>query len=141
MQYVSYLLGGIVGKNKIWTPEMDAKLLEMRDARWSLRAMGHKLGCSHHAVARRLERLGTPLQKSLRSHGKPTVEPVSPPAEPTFLRQRQAQVRQIKGHRRGAVLPPELEQPYTDLLKQGLSIHEALKRLGITPNQPNRGAP
>lgn len=108
-----------------WTRERDDALRAMVAAKMSVRSIGKAMGFSHVLIIRRIKALG------LRSEIGAThsVEAVRP-----------NHVAQYKAARRGFVVPEELERDYYELLKTGVPIAEACRRLGIAKQPEERGA-
>lgn len=109
-------------KGNGWTRERDEALRVMAASKMSTRAIGNALGLSHVIIVRRIKALG------LRSEEQP-----SSAARPNHI-------ADYKRARRGFHVPAHLEAEYYELLKTGVPIAEACRRLGIARQNEDRGA-
>jgi transposase-like protein len=125
-------VGSAGGKKRFWTEKHDRIVIEgIRDG-LAMSAIARKIGCAKNLVQRNAKRLGlTPANPSIRklddaenSRKRKPKLPEDPPHLASY-----------KAARRGVVIPRNLEQSYYDLLKKGVSISDALRTIGITPNK------
>lgn len=107
-----------------WTPEKDALLLKMKADKLSLREMGAELGINYSTVRYRLRYL--------------SKQPAPRTTTPEVEAPRPTHIDRYNAARRGFTVPPHLEAEYFGLLKKGVPIVEACKRLGINVNQGKR---
>lgn len=102
-----------MGADKDWD-KVDKEIRRMHAARLSTRAMARHLGLYKTQVIRRIKKLGLDEER----------------AEPK-VNQRPDHIADYKRARRGFDVPAHLENQYFELIKSGLPIAEACRRLGI----------
>lgn len=102
----------------VWTDTLDRRLIEHLRAGVPKKKIAFILGIHRVQVLRRISALGID-EDELRRDAAVNSGP------PDHL-------MKFKRARRGFHVPSHLEPAYYDLLKQGLSIDEVRKRLGIT---------
>ena len=102
-------------KSVIWTKDRDDALRIMLAAKMTTRAIGEAMGLTQSMVARRIKATG--LRTGLDSLPAERVKP--------------DHIADYKKARRGFVVPEHLEHQYYELLKTGVPIVEARRRLGI----------
>lgn len=105
-----------------WTKERDEELLRLAQS-----VRGQALG-DHFGVTANYCRLRL---RYLRGH-VPTPRSKSAPPEATPVdATAQARVRAAADHRRGFSVPPERQAEYIELLKTGIPVAEARRRLAL----------
>lgn len=109
-----------------WTAEMDQRLKQLNDQAMPMPKIAKELGVSYFAVNRRLAELEVMPALAKRQHTNVRV------AKPkVFCTGASERISEIKAAQRGFKVPREKEPEYFELLKSGLSIAEARKRLGL----------
>lgn len=104
-----------------WTPEKDDLLRDMFVRQGlSRRAIAKALGLHQWSISARVKRLGIDAQQGAKGGAMSTA--LLPPG---------AHLRDYRRARRGFDVPPDLEGAYHDLLKRGLSIEDARRKLGL----------
>ncbi|NNV22034.1 AsnC family protein [Ochrobactrum pseudogrignonense] len=100
--------------NLIWTAELDRELRSLVRKNTPTRTIANLLGVHRIQVIRRIKK----LELTADNAGEKVFE--APP-----------HIQSYKTSRRGFYVPPHQEAAYYDLLKSGVSIDEARKRLRI----------
>lgn len=109
----------------VWTNQIDEMIRSSLAAGQPTRAVASMLGCSHTAVANRAKKLGITI--STHSAARMTPEP-KPTERQSPSREAIVNAQRV---RRGFDLPKEMEPEYLELLKSGVPIAEARRRLGL----------
>lgn len=109
-------------KGQGWTSERDHALRVLLAADKSVRAIGREMGLDHALISRRIKALGLSREKC-----KAELEA----RDARVSRGREDHIARYKNARRGIVVPPHLEGDYYELLKSGVPIAEAYRRLGM----------
>lgn len=119
-----------------WNDERDAQLRELHAQGLTGRKIGERLGVSHVSVGNRIRALGMELNGTVPASIKHGTRASAKEAtqQPTPEFKGGAHVGAYKRARRGFEVPKDLETRYFDLLKSGVPIAEACRRLGITSN-------
>lgn len=111
-----------------WNEKLDARLLSLNASGLTIRQVAESMRIGASSVQRRLQQLGVKAAHAKDDHssmwGKPSRPKLKPIKNPPHI-------SAFKAKRRGFIVPDELEPEYYELLKQGLSIAEAKRRLGI----------
>jgi IS30 family transposase len=102
------------GKQTIWTKDLDDALRAMLTAGMTTRAIGEALGMTQSTVTRRIN-----ATRMRANTGQVVAAPIG------------SHLTRYKEARRGFSVPKHLELDYYELLKTGLPIVEARRRLGI----------
>lgn len=122
------------GGKIIWTTQLDQLLTSLRKNGMTTRDIAKRIGVSQGAVQGRFTALlGVKRRRKRADPSTPTEE------QPSLLEQQSRHLQNIRAKQRGFTIPAELERDYIDLLKQGLPIAEALKRLGVSRSKANTG--
>ena len=114
---------------KVWDPELDPKLLQLRDREgFTFREIAAIIGYSHGSVIRHYRLLKghtTTLNRPMHGANKrPQPEPKKP-----ARRVLGHHLKEYKRARRGAHIPAEFEDYYISLLVAGVSVEEACRRV------------
>lgn len=121
--------GGGRKKKGFWTEDIIATVRQCNRDGLSARETADLIGCSQPAVSKKLKSLGlNPPSSGMRSDEVKVSKIIKDPPH----------VQAYKAARRGAVIPPDREVEYYELLKKGVSIAEAKARIGITPTQEGK---
>lgn len=104
----------------LWTKERDAELVELHLSGMHGKEIAESMGIHRMAVSRRL--------RVLRKDGLLTPPPSQAPAP----RAVPEHIRRLRRAQRGFDVPPHLEAEYIALLKGGMSIADACRRLKIS---------
>ncbi|CCF19102.1 protein of unknown function [Pseudorhizobium banfieldiae] len=108
------------GKPFEWDRESDKALLAMVKSGMSHRSIAKEMGINHPQVSRRLAKL-----REQEAEKSATNQLVIGKHLPSY-----------KAARRGFHVPAHLEPQYFELLKSGVPIAEACRRLGINKHDP-----
>jgi hypothetical protein len=109
-------MGAVRGKG--WTRERDGILRDLAAKELSARQIATKMGLSNVLVSKRIKKLGL----------REVTEPKAPPQPSHIINYKRA--------RRGFHVPGHLENQYFDLIRSGVSIAEACRRLEINVHAP-----
>lgn len=126
-----------------WNDDRDRELLRLHAEGLSCRKIGSHFGVSHVSVSIRMKVLGIephagrpqPVNRGARDRSAESLEAPKASRAPSS----DDHVRSYKRSRRGFEVPAHLEGRYFELLKSGLPIAEACRRLGITKNHRAKG--
>ncbi len=106
-------------KDSSWDSERDAELIELHHSGMQGKEIAEIMSINRMAVSRRL--------RVLREDGRLTPPPSRAPARGTVPEH----IRRHRRAQRGFDVPPHLEAEYIALLKSGMSIADACRRLKI----------
>lgn len=112
-----------------WTDEKDQSLRRMAAEGVSTRKMAAAVGATHVTVWKRMARLGIRAAGSGSEHDNASA-PAQVTAAPVA-----DHIESYNRARRGFHVPHHLQSQYFDLLKAGVPIAEACRRLDIKVNQ------
>lgn len=106
-----------------WTKEREAELVELHLSGMQGKEIADSMGIHRKAVSRRL--------RVLREAGLLT----SPTSQAPAQRAVPEHIRRLKRAQRGFDVPPDLEDEYIALIKGGVSIADACRRLNISKSR------